>query len=151
MAKLNESPTPTEAPAAEAPKPVEQPKRAGALAIAKQALEALGAPAHHTAIQAKAQELGINPNDTDVVTPVWSDTKRPRKDGEAPSEFAFYGRSVYGLASWPKPTEDQVKAAAPARQPGGRAATPEALKAKIASLEAQLTATRDQLAKLQTA
>ena len=109
---------------------VEKPEAKDYLAVVKWTLEQIGQPAHHTVINDFAKAHGLCPDNPDALcTKVWNDT---RKNAEK-TEFAFYGKSVYGLKEWGLTNEEGVQFA-----PARKAKAPETKEERIARLKKEL-------------
>ena len=137
----------TQAPASDQPKTV-QVDTANALAIAKAVLITNGAPMHHKALVEKAAAMGLNPNNLDLATKIWNDT---RKDSEK-SEFFFLGKGVFALKTHDavkekgKDTDPSAFVPSRARSTNTKALSVDQIKAKITRLETELAAAKQALA-----
>lgn len=116
---------------------------ADALAISRAVLQAAGdIPLHHTVLVQRAKDMGLNPNNLDLATKIWSDT---RKDSEK-SEFWFLGKGVFALKTSAavtqlgKQTDPTPYVPTRARSTNTGALTNEQLDAKITRLTTELAA-----------
>ncbi len=118
------------------------------LIIGELVLAAIGQPAHHTTMYAKAAELGFPIDKIENLNPrIWADW---RKMGDGTGKFRFYGKSVFGLNTDKFPAEDgyDPTPVIPARKKAEpkpmtrdeKIARIAAIKAELATLEAEVKA-----------
>lgn len=106
-----------------------------ALEIALYVLEQCNGIAHHTTITEYASRHGLNPNNFDLATKIWSDAKKES------SQFIFLNSGCFCLKSYTGSRD--TKSLVPQRK--SRNSTADDIVAKIAKLEDELSKLRAQL------
>ncbi len=123
---------------------VVQVNTGNALEIGEAVLRTIGHPVHHTALHAKAQEMGLNPSQLDIATRIWTDCGKNQN-----SKFLFHGKSIYGLREWPNYQKGcDITAYTPTRAKSTNtgALTLEQLETKVNRLRTELAAAEKALA-----